>query len=122
MAIEDMKEYQFKPGQSGNPNGRPKGAKDGLRAHLIRQLQKKAHPGIIELVEELGVDLENPTNAAALSVLLLDSSAKGDIRAAKLIADLTEIPLKQHIELTGADDAPLRVVVEYVDAEEREDG
>jgi len=32
-------EHQFKPGQSGNPRGRPKGAK-GMRSELLRELNE----------------------------------------------------------------------------------
>ena len=33
-----MKAYQFKPGQSGNPTGRPKGLTDPLKAFLSRKV------------------------------------------------------------------------------------
>jgi hypothetical protein len=37
----------FKPGQSGNPLGRPIGAKTGSRARINRLLDKEASPNIL---------------------------------------------------------------------------
>lgn len=36
MSAEDIKKYEFNKGQSGNPNGRPKGARN--RSTILREL------------------------------------------------------------------------------------
>ena len=38
MAKEDIKKHQFKKGQSGNPNGRPKGARNRSTTARITSL------------------------------------------------------------------------------------
>jgi hypothetical protein len=45
----------FKPGQSGNPKGKPKGAKDRLPRGMMRQLYaaaiEKKHAKVVKLIE-----------------------------------------------------------------------
>ena len=54
-AGDQLKPYQFKPGQSGNINGRPKGSRNKLSEAFLAALYKdfKAHgAGVIEQVRE----------------------------------------------------------------------
>lgn len=73
---------QFKPGQSGNPNGRPKGSKDGLLAVLRRIGADKAWPEVRRIMEQRGVpglnSEGNDTNNYALGVLTLLDALQGD--------------------------------------------
>jgi hypothetical protein len=74
---------QWKPGQSGNPSGRPK---------------KKP---ITEAYEKL---LEDPANAAEVAQALLDvikARSKGTVHAAKEMADRVEGPVTNKLELSG---------------------
>ena len=50
------KPWQFQPGQSGNPSGRPKGIRD--RRHIVNDLLEAYHRrGGVDFLEELPVDL-----------------------------------------------------------------
>ena len=76
----------FKPGQSGNPKGRPKSVtlSEALRLELA-----KAHPQ---------GDGEQ-TYAEAIAAILCQTAAQGNILAAKEIADRTEGKPKQVLDV-----------------------
>lgn len=88
---------QFKPGQSGNPAGRPKGARSKLsEAFLIALADDFAEHGV-ETIEQLRVD--SPRDyVAAIN---------------KLMPKL--------MELSGPDggDIPTRIPIEFVDSPQR---
>ena len=95
------KPSQFKSGNSGNPRGRPKGAKDGLRAHLNRLLDKNARSEILELLKKRDVKLSSKSNGAVIAFALIKAAQTGDVSAIRLIFDQTEIPLPKQVELSG---------------------
>ena len=71
------KHAQFQPGKSGNPNGRPKGAKSPTGHEVFDQLvtvNQKGKPKKIKAIDAL------------LSQLLIDAM-KGDHKARKLVLD-----------------------------------
>ena len=76
----------FKPGQSGNPKGRPKSItlSDALRLELA-----KVFPG----------DTQERTFAEVIAQRLVRSAATGNILAAKEIADRTEGRPKQAVDV-----------------------
>lgn len=63
---------KFKPGQSGNPAGRPKGTK--LRATRLREDLAKDVPGILERVKDAALD--------------------GDMTAARILLDRVMPPVR----------------------------
>jgi hypothetical protein len=67
------KANQFKKGQSGNPKGRPTGAK-GVKANLRRELDKKI------TVREGGSDRQI-TKAEALAKTMIASGLKGNTKS-----------------------------------------
>lgn len=93
------------PGQSGNPAGRPKGAKHGLRARLTQALNKQVTPDILAALKAEGISLDDRENAEALAAVLIKQALDGDIQSAKLIADQTESPMPKSVNL----DATLKV-------------
>jgi len=76
----------FKPGQSGNPAGRPKSItlSEALRLELAKML-----PG----------DTQERTFAEVIAQQLVRSAATGNILAAKEIADRTEGRAKQQVDV-----------------------
>ena len=74
------KATQFKKGQSGNPQGRPKGAKN-LTTDLKEELEEKIH------ITEGGQPLEITKQRAMLKALLA-KALKGDSRAAATLITL----------------------------------
>ena len=93
---------QWKPGQSGNPAGRPKGSKDGIDAHCRRLLAKDlSFPQIKDKLKAKGIDLEIGTNAEAISVVLVLKALTGDLKAIEML-------VKFDLDLPdGADDPTL---------------
>jgi hypothetical protein len=89
----------FQPGQSGNPDGRPQGAKDGLRVRLARSLQKDSHPKLIERLKEKGVILNDNTHAEVISEVLIRAAEKGDMVAIKQVFLETELPIPREHKL-----------------------
>lgn len=68
-------EYQFKPGQSGNPGGRPK-----LLSGAYRKMLAEVNPR----------DLEGRTNAELIAVAARTEALKGDVGAMREIRSATE--------------------------------
>jgi hypothetical protein len=76
----------FKPGQSGNPLGRPIGPKTGLRSRITRLLDKEASPDILKTLKAEGIELEDRDNAEVIAHILCREAQRGNLQAIKLIA------------------------------------
>ena len=104
----------WRPGQSGNPAGRPTGSKDGIGAHCRRLLAKDlSFPQIKDKLKAKGIDLEIGTNAEAISVVLVLKALTGDLKAIEML-------VKFDLDLPdGADDLalPPRINITLVQAE-----
>lgn len=74
------RETQFKPGQSGNPKGRPRGSKS-LKAHLFDALEQKV------LILENGRQ-RYITAREFLARAIVSRAVKGDNKASALIIDI----------------------------------
>lgn len=82
------KKYQFKPGQSGNPKGRPRKPKDPLTiddAEILRRLD----------AEEITVNGDKITRREAEIRRILASNLKGDRKARRLFNRLKKSIVKQ---------------------------
>lgn len=103
----NVRPHHFKPGQSGNPKGRPPGRKDGVRARLCKMLEKKAPADVIQALEdEFGKKwIKEPSCAEAAAAVMLIGAMRGDTAMLRMLLEQTEIPLpvqvQQEIEMTG---------------------
>lgn len=86
MAIPNEELNQFKPGQSGNPEGRPKGTKN--LSTVLREM--------LEL--EIEVDGVKITQKDAIIKKLIQKSTAGELGAIQEIFDRTEGKPKQDIK------------------------
>lgn len=87
-------EHQFKPGQSGNPNGRP-----------------KKLPRLDDLLSEImGEEKDGITAAEAILKRLRHMATQGNIKAAEMLLDRSYGKAKQPIEHTGKDGAPIEYI------------
>jgi Family of unknown function (DUF5681) len=94
---EHLRPFDFKPGQSGNPAGRPKNA------------YSDAHKLIASgSVKDLRI---RPTDTVALAIakIVCREALKGKIDAAKEAADRTEGRSPQRHEVSGPDQAAIQV-------------
>jgi uncharacterized protein DUF5681 len=79
------KRHRFRPGQSGNPGGRPKGART-LQSDLVAELRE------LVLVRENGRK-RKLTKQRAVVRALVDAALKGDVRATNaLFSFCSKIP------------------------------
>ena len=93
---------QWQPGESGNPAGRPKGSRDGIDAHCRGLLAKDlSFSQIKNELKAKGIDLEDETNAEAISVVLVLKALTGDLKAIEMLGKF-ELDLPD-----GADDPTL---------------
>lgn len=106
-----LKAFEFKPGQSGNPAGRPKGAKDGLRATLRKRLKSAPEGMMADVLKTFQIDPTDKQNADVIIDVLMYKIAGGDIQALKLVFDQTEEPLKRAVELSGEGGGPIELQV-----------
>lgn len=89
---EKLREHAWKPGQSGNPGGRPKGS------------------GVTDRLRKILAEGDNGKDVAgALVKAALKAAEKGDFRFWKEIVDRVDGPVKQRIE---AEIHQIRVVYE----------
>lgn len=86
---EELRPHCWKPGQSGNPGGRPK---------------KKL---VDELLTEL-LEASESGEARLIAKKLIALAKKGDTVAAKLVAERTQGKPMQKVEVSGADGGPIQ--------------
>ena len=102
--VPDSKGTQFKPGQSGNPGGRPKVAP---HSNACRDILSKPVPA----------DTENRTYAQVIAQTLADRAIGGDLHAAREIADRAEGRPRQSLEIENSE---LREAFDRMNREELE--
>lgn len=96
------REYQFKPGQSGNPKGRPKGSKD-MAAISEEELDRK-----IEVT--VSGKLTKMTKRQVMIRQLVDKALKGDIKAFMVLRTL------QNEKRGSTSDAVAEIIAEDMEA------
>lgn len=104
MSVPNSEATRFKPGQSGNPGGRPRTAP---LSRAYREL----------LAQPVPDDPEGRTYAEVIAQVLARKALKGDIRAAQELADRAEGRARQAIEIQQV---RLREAFERMDREELE--
>ncbi len=85
---ENMPTHLFQPGQSGNPAGRPKGARDrAISTYLLNELATKVRNGE-----------EEKTKLEALVKKLIDDALNGNYKAMEIVLDRAYGKAKEIIE------------------------
>lgn len=92
------KEKQFKKGQSGNPNGRPK---------KLPELDKL-------LADVLGEEKDGITAAEAILKKLRQMAAQGNLRAAEILLDRGYGKPKQSIDMATTINGVKQIIIEPV--------
>ena len=113
MNIKNIEKHKYKKGQSGNPNGRPKGKKS------LSTLLKKYLKARIDFRNPIKQNKEDKKAISdIIAMRLLFKAINGDIVAIKEIMDRTEGKVLDKRELTGAngkDLMPPTIVVSGID-------
>ena len=78
------KEHQFRPGQSGNPKGRPKGAKN--TAILLREILDR------KIEVRTGSTLRKISVREAMLTRFAESALKGDTKSAAFLLQRYDMP------------------------------
>jgi Family of unknown function (DUF5681) len=89
------KATQFKPGQTGNPGGRPKKT----------LIDKALEEALLEDDSRLALEI---------ACALLRKARKGDVRAIQLAAERTEGKARQPTDLGNADGQPFEITVRNI--------
>jgi hypothetical protein len=89
------KQHRFKPGQSGNPKGRPKGAKN--EASILREILEHQIP-----LQESG-RIRKISVRQAILLKMADGALKGDTRKAAFVLDRYRRAEGDAIEATEID-------------------
>lgn len=102
---------RWKPGQSGNPKGRPKGLKDGITPRIVRGLKGKATAEAIRELERRGIHCDEGSVAEVAALRLLEILQTGTfeefLKALKETLDRTEGRPKQSLEHAGPEGGPV---------------
>lgn len=106
---QQLVDNQWKSGQSGNPAGRPKGAKDGVAACLRRVLAKKANSLTPDDIKRAKLVTTKATVADVVAAVATHKAIKGSARHLQIVLDFTEPKPKQTHELTGPDGGPIQL-------------
>lgn len=95
----------WKPGESGNPNGRPKGPSRTTIAKRVLEMQSILPDKIFEKLKELYPGLQQKMTSEELATIVQISNAisKGDTAAYKAVMDSAYGAPKQEIATTVND-------------------
>jgi len=91
---EPPKYTRWRPGQSGNPNGRPR-----KEACLTTLLKEELERTVTDqnLLRAIGAKMGDVTWAQAIAMALIRKAAKGNERSAEIIFDRTEGRVRQPV-------------------------
>jgi len=94
--------HQFKPGQSGNPGGRPK--KQPVTDYLIDQLDQPIPDTMKERLPQSFIEVYGceATFGQLLAFKLVAQGLKGDMQAAKEILDRVEGKVTKKVDHSGS--------------------
>jgi hypothetical protein len=101
------REYQFKPGKSGNPRGRPPGTKD-FRTLLQRELDRAVNASVNGRVTKV-------SKREAIAMRLVEKALKGDHKAIEACLKYGEDPASSDVALPPMDTDP-RKEIELLEA------
>lgn len=98
-----MPNGKFAPGNCANPRGRPVKA-DCLISCIKAELEKLS-------------ENNKSTNEQLIAAALVSKAKMGDIKAIELLLEYTAMKPAQAINLGGSDTGPVKLVVEYANAQ-----
>lgn len=100
-------ETRFRPGQSGNPAGRPPGIPNAKTRYkrLLELTSKKANP--------VTGDLEEFTQLELMDMAVFNKALKGDLRAYQEIMDRLEGKPQQSVDMSVAVNPIERILDKY---------
>jgi len=96
MAKEDIVKYNFKKGESGNPNGRPKGSlnRSTIAKKWLEVLsQEEVQDGVVKWL----------SNEEAITLALIQKARKGDVNAYKALMDSAYGTAKDTLDLNSTE-------------------
>lgn len=67
--VEEKKKNLFKPGQSGNPAGRPKGALGKWTLPILEKFGERS-PEYVQALQTIALDYKHPKQVEALKVIM----------------------------------------------------
>lgn len=123
---ENLIAHQFKPGESGNPGGRPK--KRPVTEYLLEQLESAIPQSMLDAMKDgpRAVFLEiygpNPTFGQMIAFKLVQMCAKGDVFAMRELMDRVEGKVTQKMNVAGEEGGPIIFKVTRVGCQGCEDG
>jgi hypothetical protein len=95
MSKEHIKEHEFKKGQSGNPNGRPKGSKNrSTIAKKWLEVQESSENPVTS-------ELEDMSQEDLMTLALIKKAREGDTQAYQKLMDSAYGAPLQQIEQTN---------------------
>lgn len=86
MAAEQLREYQFKPGQSGCPGGKPKW---WLTQGRVKDLISRLGSLRLDEVQRIAADPETPMMEAFMAKVYLKGHETGDVARLNVLLDRT---------------------------------
>ena len=126
---QNIEPYKFKPGQCGNPKGRPKNRVPGLLAKVMPKSKAKKFAGLtneevdswevalltmqLDEITNLAKEPEAPVYVRGLAMAILTDTKKGETKTIDKLREHVFGKTKQTVELTGAngnDLIPARVL------------
>src|SRR5690348_8860396 len=103
----------WKPGQSGNPSGRPKSV---IAGHITALTGRRLTKSELQLFKKMKIDIPaTATFGEAMAIALFRHAFSGKIDAAREIGDRVDGKVRAQVEVTGEAGGPLQVEVVFVD-------
>jgi hypothetical protein len=112
--ISNLVPHQFKPGQSGNPGGRPK--RQPITDYVIDQLDKPIPESMKAKLPEIFIEVygKDATFGQMLAFQLIAQAVKGDMQAVKEVLDRVEGKVKQSVAMAGESSGPVEFTLRRV--------
>jgi len=95
MAKDDIQKFKYKKGQSGNPNGRPKGTS-------LRDIK-------VVLQDLLSQEKNGTQLIDGLMSVVVNKALKGDLKAVDMLLSYTFGKATQRTEITGAEGEAIEI-------------